>query len=370
MTEETNKNLDALQHILEQMKRAEQFMQGKSLVDLEDDAMLRYAVVKCMESIGESAETLSPAFKDVHSEIPWDTMIAMRQVYSQRYYSVKLPDICDFIKNDFGTILPWIEQHIEEEKKKPNFRYSVKIEPVSQQKQQPAHEEFQRKGQDSLSEEELMRKERERLFEQERIRKLYELTHPKEWQSDQTPHSTQKPHLTRTPHSSHKPNSTSTQEKLKQTETRIRLVKHMESLKTKGRERNILVILWLLAMSGYFGYLSIDAAIPFIRHFDYIKHMDVDSVLLMLIPILIFLEFFIGSVKLLFWRRSGIGRLVFAAILLVGLVIYFMVKYNCPINALPSSLIRDIITAILCPIVTYSILQIPSNGKSCWSWMD
>lgn len=364
MTEETNKNLDALQHILEQMKRAEQFMQGKSLVDLEDDAMLRYAVVKCMESIGESAETLSPAFKDVHSEIPWDTMIAMRQVYSQRYYSVKLPDICDFIKNDFGTILPWIEQHIEEEKKKPNFRYSVKIEPVSQQKQQPAHEEFQRKEQDSLSEEELMRKERERLFEQERIRKLYELTHPKEWQLNQTSQST------RMPHSSHKPNSTNTQEKPKQTETRKRPVKHTEYQETQERERSIFVILWLLAMVGYFGYLLVDAAIPFIRHFDDIKHMDIDSVLLVLIPILIFLEFFIGSVKLLFWRRSGIGRLVFAAILLVGLVIYFMVKYHCPIDALPSGLIRDIITAILCPIVTYSILQIPSNGKSCWSWMD
>ena len=41
------RDLGRLEHMLEHIDRANQFMDGKSLADLEKDAMLRYAVVKC-----------------------------------------------------------------------------------------------------------------------------------------------------------------------------------------------------------------------------------------------------------------------------------------------------------------------------------
>lgn len=42
-----------LTHMLEHIDRANQFLDGKTLADLENDALLRYAVVKCIEIIGE-----------------------------------------------------------------------------------------------------------------------------------------------------------------------------------------------------------------------------------------------------------------------------------------------------------------------------
>ena len=50
------------------MQKAQQFLQGKSLADLESDVMLRYAVVKCLEIIGEAAYMLTLEFKDQHPQ--------------------------------------------------------------------------------------------------------------------------------------------------------------------------------------------------------------------------------------------------------------------------------------------------------------
>ena len=65
------RDLGRLQHILEHIDRAEEFMQGKTLGDLQEDILLRYAVVKCLEIIGEAAYMLTLEFKETH---PQNTM--------------------------------------------------------------------------------------------------------------------------------------------------------------------------------------------------------------------------------------------------------------------------------------------------------
>ena len=138
--------------------------------------------------------------------------------------------------------------------------------------------------------------------------------------------------------------------------------------RSSTRERSALIILWLLGLLGYFGYLTVDAAIPFIQHIELFKQVDTESKILWIAKVLIPLEFFIGAIQLLFWKRSGIGRMVFGSLLYTGVIIYFLVKFHA--SSIPSPIIRDIVTAIAAPIVTYLILQIQENGKSCWEWMD
>jgi len=89
------RDLARLQHILEHIDRAEQFMQGKSLEDLEKDVLLRYAVVKCLEIIGEAAYMLTLEFKENHPQTPWNVIIKMRHVlvhaYCVGYYKKRFP---------------------------------------------------------------------------------------------------------------------------------------------------------------------------------------------------------------------------------------------------------------------------------------
>lgn len=109
------RDLSRLLHIMEHIERAETFMQGKTLSDLENDVMLRYAVVKCLEIIGEAAYMLTLEFKDAHPNTPWQVIIKMRHVLVHGYFSIQMPIVWDIIRNDFPVLRPQIEQYIKEE---------------------------------------------------------------------------------------------------------------------------------------------------------------------------------------------------------------------------------------------------------------
>ena len=115
---ESIRDLGRLQHMLEHIDRASQFMEGKSLADLEKDVMLRYAVVKCLEIIGEAAYMLTLKFKESHPKTPWNVIIKMRHVLVHGYYSIQMPIVWDIVKNDFPQLRPEIVQYIEEEEAK------------------------------------------------------------------------------------------------------------------------------------------------------------------------------------------------------------------------------------------------------------
>ena len=108
------RDLGRLQHMLEHIDRAMQFTSGKTLTDLENEAMLRYAVVKCIEIIGEAAYMLSIEFKDSHPQTPWNIIIKMRHVLVHGYYSIQMPIVWDIVHNDLPILRSQIEAYIKE----------------------------------------------------------------------------------------------------------------------------------------------------------------------------------------------------------------------------------------------------------------
>ena len=109
------RDIGRLQHILEHIDRAEQFMQGKTLADLESDVLLRYAVVKCLEIIGEAAYMLTLEFKENHPQTPWNVIVKMRHVLVHGYFSIEMPIVLDIIRNDLPSLRLQIERYIKEE---------------------------------------------------------------------------------------------------------------------------------------------------------------------------------------------------------------------------------------------------------------
>lgn len=103
-----------LQHMLEHIDRAGQFITDKALADLENDAMLRYAVVKCIEIIGEAAYMLTNEFKESHPETPWNVIVKMRHVLVHGYYAIQMPIVWDIVTNDLPVLRPQIEAYIQE----------------------------------------------------------------------------------------------------------------------------------------------------------------------------------------------------------------------------------------------------------------
>jgi len=64
------------------------FLAGKAWEDYERDEMLRHAVERNIEIVGEAARRLSPAYRNGHPEIPWRPIMATRHILAHEYDEV------------------------------------------------------------------------------------------------------------------------------------------------------------------------------------------------------------------------------------------------------------------------------------------
>lgn len=66
-------------------KAVQLFVAGKTLADYVDDLLLRSAVERQIEIIGEAVRGLSESFKGAHPEIPWRAIMAQRHRLAHEY---------------------------------------------------------------------------------------------------------------------------------------------------------------------------------------------------------------------------------------------------------------------------------------------
>lgn len=65
------------------------FVHAKTLDDYLADLLLRSAVERQVEVIGEAARRVSGDFQDAHPEIPWRPIMAQRHVLAHDYGEIK-----------------------------------------------------------------------------------------------------------------------------------------------------------------------------------------------------------------------------------------------------------------------------------------
>ena len=54
----------------------------------DDDVVLRRAIERCLEILGEASKTVSREFAAAHDEIPWSDMAKVRDRLSHHYHRV------------------------------------------------------------------------------------------------------------------------------------------------------------------------------------------------------------------------------------------------------------------------------------------
>jgi uncharacterized protein with HEPN domain len=75
--------------MLDAAKAVKEFVSHRSYQDYVADRMLRGAVERHVEIIGEAASKVSKAFRDAHPEIPWQRIIAQRHVLVHEYGEIE-----------------------------------------------------------------------------------------------------------------------------------------------------------------------------------------------------------------------------------------------------------------------------------------
>ena len=102
-----------LEHMLEDAQDIITFAEKTdSLESFSKDRLLRKAVIMSLLNIGELANHLSPGFTAAHDEVPWKSMIGMRNLAAHGYHIMNLDVIWDTVQNSIPELLVFLKEQL------------------------------------------------------------------------------------------------------------------------------------------------------------------------------------------------------------------------------------------------------------------
>jgi len=111
---EKPKDNDRLLHMIEAIDNINEFVNGKSFEIYKKDKILRFAIIKNLEIIGEAAYLLSKDFKNNHQSIEWGDIIGMRHVLVHGYYQIRDEIIWATIETELDPLKTELRKMIQE----------------------------------------------------------------------------------------------------------------------------------------------------------------------------------------------------------------------------------------------------------------
>ncbi|MBE7552062.1 MAG: DUF86 domain-containing protein [Anaerolineales bacterium] len=105
-------DLVRLYHMLDAAKEAESFAQNRTRSDLDSDRMLALSLLKLIEIIGEAAAGVSKESRSQMPQIPWPSMVGMRNRLVHAYFDIDLDRVWDTVTADLPPLIAELEQII------------------------------------------------------------------------------------------------------------------------------------------------------------------------------------------------------------------------------------------------------------------
>ncbi|MFW5773848.1 MAG: DUF86 domain-containing protein [Tangfeifania sp.] len=91
-------------HILEAISEIEKYIENRNFDDFLNDSMFRFACIKQLEIIGEASNHISAESKEKYSEIEWQQIVGMRNLFIHEYFGIDLNIAWDIIENDLPSL--------------------------------------------------------------------------------------------------------------------------------------------------------------------------------------------------------------------------------------------------------------------------
>jgi uncharacterized protein with HEPN domain len=95
---------ERLLHIKESITHIESFVEGLNYEEYSKNFMLRLALVKLFEIIGEAATKLSDELKVEFSDIEWATLKGLRNILVHEYFGIDYKTIWESIQRDIPAL--------------------------------------------------------------------------------------------------------------------------------------------------------------------------------------------------------------------------------------------------------------------------
>lgn len=98
-------DLVRLRHLRDAATKALEFSRGRCRYDLDTDEMLRFALTKLVEIVGEAAKQVSEETRERYRAVPWMAAARMRDRLVHHYFDIDLDVLWATIRVDLPNLL-------------------------------------------------------------------------------------------------------------------------------------------------------------------------------------------------------------------------------------------------------------------------
>ena len=101
-----------LRHMVDAARQALAYCRGRSRTDLDDTPMLRDAVVRQIEIVGEAAVHVSSQNAALLPAVPWPAIRGMRNRIVHEYSEIDLDVVWAVVTGDLPPLIEALERHL------------------------------------------------------------------------------------------------------------------------------------------------------------------------------------------------------------------------------------------------------------------
>lgn len=94
-----------LRHLVEAAEKATTYASQRDRSALDDDEILRLALTKLVEIVGEAAKQISDETRVAHPEVPWSAAARMRDRLVHHYFDINLDILWSTVTVDLPALL-------------------------------------------------------------------------------------------------------------------------------------------------------------------------------------------------------------------------------------------------------------------------
>ena len=99
-----------VRHILDAAREAVNFSEGRCRAGLDTDRKLNLSLVRLLEIIGEAARSLSQEFRQEHPDLPWKSMVGIRDRLIHGYFDINLDVVWQTVTEDLPPLIAQLKK--------------------------------------------------------------------------------------------------------------------------------------------------------------------------------------------------------------------------------------------------------------------
>jgi uncharacterized protein with HEPN domain len=99
-------------HMLDTACKAASKVVGKTRDEYDQDENLRMALAHLIQTLGEAARRVLPAFQQAHGDIPWKQIIGMRHKVVHDYLHVDYDIVWAVVTTDLPPLIAALEKFV------------------------------------------------------------------------------------------------------------------------------------------------------------------------------------------------------------------------------------------------------------------